>query len=387
VQGVGFRPFVYGFARRLGLAGFVLNDGEGVLIEAEGDAAALDALVRGVREEAPPLARVATVAAEALAPRGERGFRIEASGGGGRTALIPADVATCDDCLRELFDPADRRHRYPFVNCTQCGPRFTIVTAVPYDRPNTTMAGFPLCADCRREYEDPLDRRFHAEPIACPACGPTLSLARPSDTLSLGEEALRAAVTLLRDGAIVAVKGLGGYHLACDAADEEAVARLRARKRREEKPFAVMTADPVSLAEPDADEEALLRSRERPIVLVRRRTEAPVAPSVAPGTPWLGVLLPYTPLHHLLLAEHGVVFAVTHVDLRYQRPARFNEALTVSVMPTRRGRARIAFEQIITRAKSPCEPLALATVEVACVEQMRFRACAIPDFLLEKLSL
>lgn len=311
VQGVGFRPFVYGLARRLGLAGFVLNDGEGVVIEAEGAAAALDALVRGLREEAPPLARVETVTAAPLAIRGEQEFRIEASGGGGRTALIPADAATCDDCLRELFDPADRRYRYPFVNCTQCGPRFTIVTAVPYDRPNTTMAGFALCADCRREYEDPLDRRFHAEPIACPACGPTLSFAQAHTTSSRGEEALGAAVELLRAGGIVAVKGLGGYHLACDAADEEAVARLRERKRREEKPFAVMTADTAALVELGTGEEELLRSRARPIVLARSRAGAPVASSVAPGTPWLGVLLPYTPLHHLLLADHGGVLVLT----------------------------------------------------------------------------
>src|SRR5207237_2888521 len=197
------------------------------------------------------------------------------------------DAATCDDCLRELFDPSDRRFRYPFVNCTQCGPRFTIVREVPYDRPNTTMAGFPMCADCRREYEDPADRRFHAEPIACPVCGPRLS------------PPLEEAVAALVAGRIVAVKGLGGYHLACNAADEEAVARLRARKHREEKPFAVMAAALGLLAEVGPEEELLLRSPERPIVLVRRRPDAPVAPSVAPGTPWLGVMLPYTPLHHL----------------------------------------------------------------------------------------
>lgn len=293
VQGVGFRPFVHGLASRLGLAGFVLNDGAGVVVEAEGDAAALDALERGLRDEAPPLARVESVTGVALAPLGENGFRIDASAATARTALIPADVATCDDCLRELFDPGDRRYRYPFVNCTQCGPRFTIVTAVPYDRPNTTMAGFPLCAECRREYEDPADRRFHAEPIACPVCGPRLSIP------------LEEAVGLLRDGRIVAVKGLGGYHLACDATNEEAVARLRGRKLREDKPFAVMTSEPEALAEPTADEAALLRSRARPVVLVRARPDAGVAPSVAPGSPWLGLLLPYTPLHHLLLHDLG----------------------------------------------------------------------------------
>jgi hydrogenase maturation protein HypF len=292
VQGVGFRPFVYGLATRHGLAGFVLNDGEGVVVEAEGEGAALESFTESLSSDAPPLARVEAVRVEPIAPVGGSAFEIRASAAGGRTALIPADVATCDDCLRELFDPDDRRYRYPFVNCTQCGPRFTIVRAVPYDRPNTTMAGFPMCADCRAEYEDPADRRFHAEPIACPVCGPQLSMP------------LEEAVGLLGDGAIVAVKGLGGYHLACVAADEAAVARLRARKLREDKPFAVMTAEPVALAEVGEAEAAQLAARERPIVLVRRRVDAPVAPSVAPGTPWLGVMLPYTPLHHLLL--HGV---------------------------------------------------------------------------------
>jgi hydrogenase maturation protein HypF len=306
VQGVGFRPFVFGLARRHGLAGFVLNDDEGVLVEAEGTAPALDGFARALRVEAPPLARVDCVAATAVAVRGDAEFRIESSPrtvpgdtAARATALVPADVATCDDCLRELFDPRDRRYRYPFVNCTQCGPRFTIVRSVPYDRPNTTMDAFPMCADCRREYEDPLDRRFHAEPIACPVCGPQVSLP------------LEEAVELLRGGAILAVKGLGGYHLACDAADEDSVARLRARKHREEKPFAVMSTDPEAFAEVDAAEDELLRSRERPIVLVRRRSDAPLAPSVAPGTPWLGVMLPYTPLHHLLARDFGGPLVLT----------------------------------------------------------------------------
>jgi hydrogenase maturation protein HypF len=299
VQGVGFRPFVYGLARRHALRGFVLNDGAGVVVEAEGEPAELDAFARALQDEAPSLARVQGVVAERIAPRGDVEFTIAASRPTGRSAPIPPDVATCDDCLRELFDPVDRRYRYPFVNCTQCGPRFTIVRSVPYDRPNTTMAGFPLCADCRREYEDPADRRFHAEPIACPVCGPQLSLP------------LEDAVALLRDGAILAVKGLGGYHLACDAANEEAVARLRARKHREEKPFALMTSAPATLAEVDDAEAALLRSRERPIVLLRRLADAPVAPSVAPGNPWLGVMLPYTPLHHLLVGDFGGTLVMT----------------------------------------------------------------------------
>ena len=299
VQGVGFRPFVYGLAARHGLGGFVFNDGEGVVVEAEGDATALDAFAAGLATEAPPLARVDQVLAEPVPARGETVFAIRPSAATGRTALIPADVATCDDCLRELFDPADRRYRYPFVNCTQCGPRFTIVRAVPYDRPNTTMAGFQLCPDCRREYEDPLDRRFHAEPIACPVCGPQLTLP------------LADAVGLLRAGSILAVKGLGGWHLACDAADEDAVARLRARKHREDKPFALMTTEPESLADVAPDEARLLRSRERPIVLLTRRPDAPVAAAAAPGSPWLGVMLPYTPLHHLLLADFGGALVMT----------------------------------------------------------------------------
>ena len=277
----------------------MLNDGEGVVVEAEGDPAALVAFAAGLEAEAPPLARVDAVTAEQLAPLGETEFRIETSRAAGRTALIPADVATCDDCLQELYDPADRRYRYAFVNCTQCGPRFTIVVSVPYDRPNTSMAGFRLCDDCRREYENPADRRFHAEPIACPACGPRLSMP------------LEDAVGLLRDGGVLAVKGLGGYHLACDAGNETAVALLRARKLREDKPFAVMTSTPEELADLTAEERALLESRERPIVLVRRRPVVPVAESIAPGSPWLGLMLPYTPLHHLLCGDFGGPLVMT----------------------------------------------------------------------------
>jgi hydrogenase maturation protein HypF len=312
VQGVGFRPFVYGLARAHRLAGFVLNDGAGVVVEAEGRPAALDAFANALRSEAPPLAHVDAITPEALPVRGDAGFTIEASAATGRSALIPADVATCGDCLRELFDPHDRRYRYPFVNCTRCGPRFTIVRAVPYDRPNTTMAAFPLCAECRREYEDPADRRFHAEPVCCPACGPRLSLP------------VEEAVALLRDGAILAVKGLGGWHLACDAADEAAVSRLRARKHREDRPFALMTARPGLLAEVDDAERELLESRERPIVLLRRHAGAQVASSVAPGNPWLGIMLPYTPLHHLLLDGFGAALVMTSGN-RSDEPIAFDD--------------------------------------------------------------
>jgi hydrogenase maturation protein HypF len=312
VQGVGFRPFVYGLARRLELGGFVLNDGHGVVVEAEGDPSRLDVFAAALSEEAPPLARVDSLVADLLPARGESEFAIEASAPAGGTAAIPADTATCDDCLRELFDPHDRRYRYPFTNCTQCGPRFTIVIGVPYDRPLTTMAGFPLCDLCRAEYEDPLDRRFHAEPIACPVCGPRLSMP------------LEEAVGALASGSIVAVKGLGGYHLACDASSEEAVARLRGRKLREDKPFAVMSREPESLAGIGPQEEALLSSRERPIVLLRRLPDAPIAPSVAPGTQWVGVMLPYTPLHHLLLADFGGALVMTSGN-RSDEPIAFED--------------------------------------------------------------
>jgi hydrogenase maturation protein HypF len=299
VQGVGFRPFVYGLATRHGLGGFVLNDGHGVVAEVEGADPALEAFADELRAEAPRLARVERVVAELLEPRGERAFRIVESRASGGRALIPPDVATCDDCLRELFDPADRRYRYPFVNCTQCGPRFTIVRSVPYDRPNTTMAGFELCAECRREYEDPLDRRFHAEPTCCPACGPQL-------TMPLGQ-----AVARLRAGEILAVKGLGGYHLACDASSEEAVARLRTRKHREEKPLALLTREPEALVDASEAELELLRSPARPIVLCRRKPDAPVAGAVASGSAWLGVMLPYSPLHHLLARDVGGPLVLT----------------------------------------------------------------------------
>jgi hydrogenase maturation protein HypF len=292
---------VYRLAREHGLAGYVLNDGDGVLIEVEGTE--LDEFAGELFSRAPSLASVRSVTAEPVAPLGETEFRIVESVASGHSAQIPPDIATCDDCLRELFDPADRRYRYPFVNCTQCGPRFTIVRDVPYDRLNTTMAGFPLCADCRREYEDPVDRRFHAEPIACPACGPQLSMP------------LEEAVDVLDQGGILAVKGLGGYHLACDASDEEAVARLRSRKHREAKPFAVMTGQPTLLVHVNRAELKLLASPEHPIVLLHRLPFASVADSVAPASPWLGVMLPYTPLHHLLYRDFGSALVMTSGNL------------------------------------------------------------------------
>jgi hydrogenase maturation protein HypF len=306
VQGVGFRPFVHRLATRYRLGGFALNDGGGVVVEVEGDPIELSLFEGELVDDAPPHSSVEELATSRVPTRGEREFRIEPSSGDPAGALIPPDIATCEDCLAELRAPADRRHRYPFINCTRCGPRFTISLRSPYDRANTTMAGFELCAACRAEYEDPSDRRFHAEPIACPDCGPRLALGE-----ARGEDALTAAVELLADGRIVAVKGLGGYHLACDATDEAAVARLRARKRREAKPLAVMTAKPQAVAELGDRERALLAGPAAPIVLVRRRYRSSLAPSVAPGTEWLGVMLPYTPLHHLLCSDSGRPLVMT----------------------------------------------------------------------------
>jgi hydrogenase maturation protein HypF len=308
VQGVGFRPFVHGLAVRLGLAGLVGNDARGVFIEIEGEDTAVDRFLTGLHDP-PRLAMIERITTRHMPTTGDSGFAIVGSASGPRGALVSADSATCADCLRELADPADRRYSYAFVNCTGCGPRFTIVTDVPYDRPNTTMAGFAMCADCAAEYHDPADRRFHAQPLCCPACGPRLAL-RGRDGAIRDGEPVEAARALLRAGAILAVKGLGGYHLAAVAHEEGAVAALRARKHREDKPFAVMAPDLAAarrLADLDEAEEGLLAGAGRPVVLVRCRADAPLAPSVAPGNRWVGLMLPYTPLHHLLITEPTVM--------------------------------------------------------------------------------
>ncbi|MGY0791109.1 carbamoyltransferase HypF [Azospirillum argentinense] len=331
VQGVGFRPFLHGLAHRLALTGWVLNDGAGVLAEVQGDA--LERFLAALAEDAPPLARIDAIETDAIpAQPDETGFAILASQRGAVTTGIAPDAAVCPACLAELFDPADRRYRYPFLNCTHCGPRFTITRALPYDRPQTAMAGFPLCPDCAAEYADPADRRFHAQPTACPSCGPRLS------------HSIAEVLAALRGGRIVAIKGLGGFHLACDAFDAAAVERLRARKQRNGKPFALMVANVASaerFVEMEAAERALLEGVARPVVLLRRR-EAPTLPAsrapslprfagegfespplrsggglgrgqasssstlpdaIAPGLAWLGVMLPYTPIHHLLFHE------------------------------------------------------------------------------------
>jgi hydrogenase maturation protein HypF len=304
VQGVGFRPFVYSLAMRHRVGGFVANDGRGVVLEAEGERGAIARFLDELAAEPPPLAVIERTRSESIAPRGDTRFAIVASAAGERGAAVTADVGTCEGCLREIFDPADRRHLYPFTNCTNCGPRFTIVDEVPYDRASTTMAAFAMCAECSREYHDPADRRFHAEAISCPACGPRLVLA-DRDGRTVAGDPVESAAARLRAGAIVAVKGLGGYHLAALASDDAAVGALRARKHREDKPFAVMVADVVEacrLAELDAAEARALAGSNRPIVLLRRRSDAAIAQAVAPGNGSIGLMLPYTPLHHLLLA-------------------------------------------------------------------------------------
>ncbi|MFJ1969969.1 carbamoyltransferase HypF [Streptomyces sp. NPDC087903] len=322
VQGVGFRPYLYSLATELALAGHVTNTPEGVVAEVEGTRSAVAQFCDRIAAQAPPLAHVESVHQLELPATGGGAFTILASRTDGPVrTLVSPDTATCADCLRELADPADRRHRHPFVNCTHCGPRFTIVTGVPYDRAHTTMAGFPMCADCAREYADPADRRFHAQPVACPACGPRLRLlvqrgASGGGLESVeGADAVAGARALLARGAIVAVKGLGGYHLACDASNAAAVTLLRRRKGRGDKPFAVMarTVDDIAhLVRPGRAERSLLEGATRPVVLLRRLTgTAPgagavrPAEAVAPGSPDLGVMLPYTPLHHLLLGLPG----------------------------------------------------------------------------------
>jgi len=304
VQGVGFRPFVHSLARGMDLKGYVTNTGAGVLIEVEGPG--LEDFVDRLRREAPPLSMITDIATKELPGRGYGDFVIRPSSegeGAARFTLVSPDVSTCDDCLRELLDPADRRYRYPFINCTNCGPRYSITKAVPYDRPSTTMAPFAMCPECGREYRDPGDRRFHAQPNACPTCGPHLEFRAGASRITGDEAVLAACLRLLEGGGIVAIKGLGGFHLACDARDEGSVERLRARKKRGAKPFAVMVRDLETARRVCILDEAdarVLTSARRPIVLLRRREPSPLARALAPGNDRLGLMLPYTPLHHLL---------------------------------------------------------------------------------------
>lgn len=309
VQGVGFRPFVHRIASELGLAGFVGNDSGAVFVEVQGERSSVTAFARRMRADAPPLARINAVSVTELASDllYSNDFRIvESRTIPGATTPIPPDIAVCDDCVAELFDPDNRRYRHPFVTCTNCGPRFTIIRGLPYDRPATTMSEFAMCARCAAEYHDPADRRFHAQPIACPDCGPALGFWSSAGRCVGGPEpALAATQRALAAGAVIAIKGIGGYHLACRLDDEKAVGALRARKARGAKPFAMLVRDldvARRYARIDDTEAAVLSGPARPIVLLRRRVDAPVADAVAPGSPLLGLMLPYSPIHHLLLA-------------------------------------------------------------------------------------
>lgn len=308
VQGVGFRPFVYRYARSLGLAGWVRNDGGGVEIEVQGSEPLVEAFTRGLVAEAPPLARIDLIEPEVIPPDdGRRDFAILPSAGGTVATAIGPDVGVCSACLAELFDPADRRWRYPFINCTHCGPRYTITRSLPYDRARTSMAGFELCLACAAEYAHPGDRRFHAEPNACPACGPRLSLHEPHGVPALARDAIAETLRRIRLGEVVAIKSLGGFHLACDATNHAAVARLRARKQRPHRPLALMLANLASaapLARLDGPSAATLESPERPIVLLDKQAGFDARlPGIAPGLDEVGIMLPYTPLHYLLFHE------------------------------------------------------------------------------------
>ena len=320
VQGVGFRPFVWRLAGRYGLSGFIRNTSSGVHIEVEGAVASIDLFEEAISHDAPPLARITSVECAGIAPLGgEQRFEIAGSAVGDavETSISP-DIATCSSCLGDLDDTSGRRFRYPFTNCTDCGPRYTIVEGIPYDRPSTTMKGFRLCPECNREYHDPSDRRFHAQPNACPVCGPRLEICDQEGTRLDEPDPLAAAVRLLSEGAIVAVKGIGGFHLAVDAMDDDAVRRLRQRKGREEKPFAFMARDLDTVRRfclVDHEEEAALTSPSAPIVLLRKGDGLSVAPSVAPGNARLGVMLPYSPLHHLLLRDGPEVLVMTSANL------------------------------------------------------------------------
>ncbi len=334
VQGVGFRPFVYRIAGEEDLSGHIGNDTGGVTIEVEGLEASVERFLVRLRAEAPPLARIDSIAVQDLEPCGEEGFRIESSSVKGRVNTgIPPDAATCPECLRELFDPSDRRYRYPFLNCTNCGPRFSITRRIPYDRPQTSMTRFKMCAACQQEYDDPTNRRFHAQPNACWECGPHLMLVATDGTVIPAKDAVSETIELLLAGQVMAIKGIGGFHLSVDATNEDAVLKLRQRKRRFGKPLAVMVRNieaARTLCVLSPDEEALLLTSARPIVLARARQQCGIAPSVAPGVPWLGIFLPYAPLQHLLFADERVyALVMTSANLSEEPIAIDNEEARV----------------------------------------------------------
>jgi hydrogenase maturation protein HypF len=369
VQGVGFRPFLHRRATALGLSGWAMNTTEGVAVEVEGRPDRIEALLDAIRRSPPPGAVVTAVEVTEAATRAESGFVIRASEAhGARTARIPIDLAPCAQCLAELFGPADRRWRYPFINCTACGPRFSLIEDMPYDRPRTAMRGFAMCALCLAEYEDPASRRFHAVPNACPICGPRLRLLDAEGVLiALEDPALRRAGEALAGGAIVAVKGVGGFHLFADARSDVAVKRLRERKRRPAKPFAVMfpSLDGVqSACRLDADEAALLWGPERPIVLVKRG-EAPIANAVAPGNPLIGAMLPYSPLHHLLMADLGFPVIATSGNLS-DEPIAIDEAAALA-------RLGAVADLFLTHDRPIVRPVEDSVVRVVCGRPLMIR--------------
>jgi hydrogenase maturation protein HypF len=329
VQGVGFRPFVYQLATKNNLRGWVCNTSEDVKIEVEGEAGGIERFLQGLREQAPPLSHIEDIRVTAGTPAAYDKFEIRHSiAEEGKYQLVSPDIATCPDCLKEIFDPADRRFRYPFTNCTNCGPRFTIIHDIPYDRPNTTMRSFRMCPACRKEYNDPLNRRFHAQPNACPVCGPRLELVDAKNKPVSCDDIIRKTAELLKDGKIIAVKGLGGFLLACDATDEAVINRLRRRKNRPVKPLAVMVAslDEVRRhCEVNEEEVDLLTSPGSPIVLMKWQTDSAISRAVAPGLKYLGIMLPYTPLHHLLLRETGLPLVMTSGNISEEPIAKDND--------------------------------------------------------------
>jgi hydrogenase maturation protein HypF len=381
VQGVGFRPFVVRLAEGLGLVGNVGNDPTSVFVEVEGAAHVVDEFTRRVVDDAPPLAHVVAVTATDIDPLGETGFSIAPSRAAlGERTLVPPDVATCEECLAELTDPADRRFRHPFITCTNCGPRFTIIEDLPYDRPVTTMREFVMCSSCAAEYQDPQNRRYHAQPVSCHECGPRLWLQRDGERLTGTEAALSAAVTLLQAGGIVAIKGVGGFHLACDATSEGAVSRLRELKHRPAKPFAVMARDllvAASIAELDATSADLLRQPSRPIVLVSRSSDTAIAAAVAPGLGELGVLLPYTPVHELVLEEVPLL-VMTSGNLSDEPLCFDNDDALV-----RLGGIADAFLMHDRRIAVPCEDSVVTVLDGAELPIRRSRGYAPLPVLLE----
>jgi hydrogenase maturation protein HypF len=318
VQGVGFRPFIYRLAVRQGLTGFVQNRPDGVLVEIEGTPRAIDSFFSSVGKELPPLANITGVASSEITVAGDAEFQIIASDQDGQGDVhITPDSAVCADCLKELFDPADRRFHYPFINCTNCGPRLTIINDIPYDRVHTSMDCFPLCPQCRAEYENPVDRRFHAEPNACSVCGPKLELRNADGKIIICENPLEKAIELIAEGNVLAIKGLGGFHLCVDATSDEAVKKLRSRKYREEKPLAIMVRDIEHarlIAEINDEEKTLLLSVQRPIVLLKKKNNGLISALVAPSVPNLGIMLPYAPLHYLLLENIFMALIMTSAN-------------------------------------------------------------------------